>query len=293
MIRWSNSRQCYIVSGRPDFDNGTYERAVAHAQALRGSCLNWGDRWLTSYDLQAATTGSNAGMHLCHQVSINLIEQIIVEYLNGEIDAPHFLAYTGVVLSPSYLVLSAPRTFLAWFADWGLSTLQRFDVIVQANRGGRSPQQVADAANLLAQRLNNASLNLRYGGPSTNMSIGSRLDLRIRRGFSLEPLAIAEQLYGLFTGRPVLAIESSAVLNTLRGVAQGAQLSEVNGGLKMSTQSQQIGQTRSGNAIHGAQQPVHSPWRGPVHPYVQIDRAYLGNLILILILYYTFSWMFR
>lgn len=293
MIEWSQSGQCFKVSGRPEFDDGTYERAIAHAKALRGSCLNWGDRWLTSYDLHAATSNSNAGMHLCHQVSINVIEQIIVDYLNGDIDAMHFLAYTGVVLSPSWLVLSAPRTFFAWFADWGLSTLRRFDVIVQANRGGRQPREVAAAANLLAERLNNAGLNLRYGGPSTNMSIGRNLDLRVRQGFSLEPLAIAEQLYGLFTGRPVLAIESSAVLNTLHGVVSGAQLPQIAGGVKMSTHGQRIGSTGSGNPIQGALAPVHSAFRGPIHPYVQIERAYLGNLILILMIYFTFSWLLR
>lgn len=293
MIKWNSVSNSYEVTGRTPFDSDTYDRAIAHANALRGSCMNWGDRWLTSYDLQAATTSSNSGMNLCHQVSINVIEQIIVDYLNGAIDLAQFVAYTGVILSPSWLVLSAPRTFLAWFADWGASTMRRMDVIVQANRNGNNRVQVLAAANQLASRLNNVAINLRYGAPSTNMSIGRQLDLRIRDGWSLEPLAIAEQLYGLFTGRPVLAIESSAALNTLGGVARGAELPQIPGGLRMSTRSEQIGWTGSRQPLMGAREPINSVFRGPIHPYLPIDRSYLGNLILIVVIAYTFLWLFR
>jgi hypothetical protein len=136
------------------------------------------------------------------------------------------------------------------------------------------------------------SINLRYGAPSTNRSVGYRLDLRIRQGISLEPLAILEQLYGLFTGRPVLAIESAATLNTLQGVARGAEVSYVNQqSWKMSTSDQQIGttKTRARNPIHGAMNPVVSPFRGIIHPYVPIDRSYLGNLIVLVVLWFTFK----
>src|SRR5690606_15014199 len=87
MITWNKSKKKFETTPvRQSFDDDVYQRAISHAQSMRGSCLTWGDSWLTSYDLAAARANTNAGMDLCHQVSISLIERIIVKYLNGEID---------------------------------------------------------------------------------------------------------------------------------------------------------------------------------------------------------------
>lgn len=250
-----------ITPGRPGFPNWAY--AIGQTFAEAGTAIRpFADAKAPS-EIDAALAG-HGGMHLCHHVPIAAIEELVVEFLNGNIGLFEFMHAMGTIIVPSWLNLVLPVQAVVALTQWTYASYRRLEFAL--NRLRLTPQQIAGEANNLVATFNNIAVNLRYGHASTNMSIGDAIDARVARGWSIEPVALLELTYVMIAGGTLLSAETSTALNTyshlLANPARGALgTAAANGNVLASEES-------AANVVAHAVAPPHNPLRGPAAPLV-------------------------
>lgn len=274
--------QFQSVGGNRPFHAITYFVAGTYAQWL--SIL---PTLASPQDIIAAN--GPVGMHLCHHVSFQNIEAMVVSYLNGQISLNQFMILVGSLTRPTWTHLSFPPTLLLLLFQWALGMVRRFQLLYEQIRG--NPVGVAQAANQLVSTLNNAITNLRYGHRTTNLSIGQDADLRLHRGLTLDPIMIVNIFVGWIINSPVYSAESSAQLNDWEQIAMATVPMLPGGQVKTSESGTVVGHTGTGNPLVGVgSQPMrdvlHTRGSARIWLPVSFDSAlyFIGVYLLALVM---------
>lgn len=104
-----------IVPGRPGFDAATYATGQTFAEAGASVRPLLDAKAPSEID---ATLAGYGGMHLCHHGPIAAIEELVVEFLNGNISLFEFMHAMGTIIVPTWLNVLLPTQAVVALTQW-------------------------------------------------------------------------------------------------------------------------------------------------------------------------------
>ena len=143
-----------------------------------------------------------------HHIADSQIQQMVCDYMNGQITLLTLLDRLGVLYLTSWIdVVVTPRLFYIW-RQWAHSLVSTFGIALASFRG-LAPNQQARLATNLAAALSSSISNLRVGDQQTDAALGQAIAPRLQRG--------QWDLVGSFVGwlsrynfaQPTLSVETS------------------------------------------------------------------------------------
>ena len=116
-----------------------------------------------------------------HHIADSQIQQMVCDYMNGQITLLTLLDRLGVLYLTSWIdVVVTPRLFYIW-RQWAHSLVSTFGIALASFRG-LVPNQQARLATNLAAALSSSISNLRVGDQQTDAALGQAIAPRLRRG---------------------------------------------------------------------------------------------------------------
>lgn len=236
MIEYNSRTGKYETEGRQAFASGKYKTVydniqssnhVSFPDSVKQSTLN--------------KNGTFTNQALCHHISINELENTIIDYLNNDMNILEFWTKLACVINPGWIeMFNHP---ISYITDTWQNVILRLDLIYRSKFSDMTPTEIANAANDFANFLNNVTANLRPGNTSTNSSIGSSLDIRIDHSAFWK--MVSEVI-----GRDVLSQESSAALVYSQNYPSRGQI------IKASESNKELYKTKTGGSVMGYENPI-------------------------------------
>jgi hypothetical protein len=300
MIVWNRANGRFEVDGRPDFTPGTRTDVIEFQKRI---ALRWPFSLLgyaSPQDQIVATApvgpgGTPPGKNLDHHISIDAIQHLVCDYLNGDVSVWVFLNFVGQVVTPSWLSLADSAMGLRGrvIREFLFVNVQRLLLVASKHFYNAPRAQQADIATRLCRLLNSAQQNLRFGDETTNLSIHNALDARAARGLRFEPVALVEIVWAYASGISMLSPESSAFLYSDYGTLGHRAMVALRGNAEVaaSESSSPVGWTQTGNAVMGLPNHRPSPLRGNPFglAYFPVGKDTLLNLFAVYLVYYVIT----